>query len=116
MVSDWRHIVELITNLLNPLDPLESQCSVEHINTVIETCCFDWKVVGTRLVGEQTIEDIDREEQDEQRKRAEMFQIWVLMEGTKATYRVLIDVFEDIKNYQAAEAVRSLVPHRAEGR
>ena len=80
------------------------------------TCSFDWKVVGRRLVGEQAILDIDREEQGEQRKRDKMFQKWLEMEGTKATYRVLIDVFEEVKNHQAAEAVKALVPPIAEGR
>ena len=80
------------------------------------TCSFDWKVVGRRLVGEQAIVDIDREEQGEQRKRDKMFQKWLEMEGTKATYRVLIDVFEEVKNHQAAEAVKALVPPIAEGR
>ena len=67
-------------------------------------------------MGEQAIEDIDKEEQSEQRKRDKMFQKWQEIEGSGATYRVLIGVFEDVKNHQAAEAVRSLVPSIAEGR
>ena len=86
------------------------------MNKVAVTCSFDWKVVGTRLVGEQTIKDIDREEQGEQRKRDKMFHKWREQEGSKATYRVLIDVFGEVKNRQAAEAVMSLVPSIAEGR
>ena len=86
------------------------------MNTVAVTSSFDWKVVGIRLVGEQAIEDIDREEQGEQRKRDKMFQKWLEMEGSKATYRVLIGVLEEVKNHQAAEAVRSLVPPIAQGR
>ena len=96
--------------LFIPLDPLDSLCSVEHMNTVAVTCSFDWKVVGRRLVGDQAIEDIDKEEQSEQRKRDKMFQKWLEMEGSKATYRVLIGVFEEVKNHQAAETVRSLLP------
>ena len=72
--------------------------------------------MGRRLVGEQTIRDIDREEQSEQRKRDKMFQRWLEMEGSKATYRVLIGVFEEVRNHQAAEAVKALVPPIAEGR
>ena len=106
----------LITNLLTPLDPLDSQCSVEHMNKVALSFNFDWKVVGRRLVGEQAIEDIDREEQGEQRKRDKMFLKWLEQEGTKATYRVLIGVFEEVNYHQTAEAVRSLVPPIAEGR
>ena len=80
------------------------------------TCNFDWRVVGRRLVGELAIKDIDREEQGEQRKRDKMFQKWLEMEGSKATYRVLIGVFEEINNHQAAETVKALVPPIAEGR
>ena len=85
------------------------------MNTVAATCVSDWKVVGRRLVGEQAIVDIDRDEQGEQRKRDRMFQKWLEMEGSKATYRVLISVFEEVKNFQAAEAVKALVPLIAEG-
>ena len=67
-------------------------------------------------MGEQAIVDIDREEQGEQRKRDKMFQRWLEMKGSKATYRVLIGVFEEINNHQAAEAVKALVPPMAEGR
>ena len=80
------------------------------------TCSFDWKVMGTRLVGEQAIKDIDREEQSEQRKRDKMFHKWLEMKGSEATYRVLIGVFGEVKNRQAAEAVMSLVPPIAQGR
>ena len=101
----------MITNLLTRLDsdPLDLQCSDEHMNKVAATCDFDWKVVGRRLVGEQAIVDIDREEQGEQRKRDKMFQKWREQEGSKATYRVLIGVFEEVKNHRAAEAVKTLV-------
>ena len=105
----------MITNLLTPLDPLDLQCRDEHMNKIAVDCAFDWKVVGRRLVG-NSVEDIDREEKDEQRKRDMMFQKWREMEGPKATYRVLIGVFEQVKNYQAAEAVKALVPPIAEGR
>ena len=89
--------------------PLDSQCSVEHMNTVAAKCNFDWRAVGIRLIGSQAIEDINREEQGEQRKRDKVFQKWLEMEGSKATYRTLICVFDDIKNHQAAEAVKALV-------
>ena len=38
------------------------------------------------------------------------------MKGSEATYRVLIGVFGEVKNRQAAEAVMSLVPPIAQGR
>ena len=97
-------------NLSFMSDPLDSQCSFEHMNTVASKCNFDWKVVGRRLVGEQAIVDIDQEEQSEQRKRDRMFQKWLEMEGSKATYKVLIDIIINVQIHQAAEAVKALVP------
>ena len=85
------------------------------MNKVAVTCSFDWKVVGRRLVGEQAIIDIDREEQGEQIRRDKMFLKWLEQEGTKATYRVLIGVLEEVNYHQAAEAVKALVPPITEG-
>ena len=105
----------MITNLLTPLDtnPLDLQCRNEHMNKIAVTCDFDWKGVGRRLVGKY-VDDIDRDELGEQRKRDKMFQKWLEMEESKVIYRMLI--FEQEKNHQAAEAVKALVPPIAEGR
>ena len=67
-------------------------------------------------MGEQAIIDIDREEQGEQIRRDKIFLKWLEQEGTKATYRVLIGVLEEVNYHQAAEAVKALVPPIAEGR
>ena len=109
-------LIAIIYKLLTLLDPLDLQCSVEHMNEVALSCSFDWKVVGRRLLGEQAIEDIDREEDNEQRKRDKMFVKWREQEGSKVTYRVLIGVFEEVGNRQAAEVVTALLPPIAKGR
>ena len=96
-----------MTNLLSSLDPLDLQCSEEHIYE-ISTLSIEWKMLGKRLIGLQTTEDIDREEHSEQNKRDKMLEKWLEMKGSKATYRVLIEALQRIKNVQAAEAVQKL--------
>ena len=97
-----------MTNVVSSLDPLDFKCSEEHIYE-ISTFSFDWKMLGKRLIGFQTTEDIDREEHSEQNKRDKMMEKWLQMKGCKATYRVLIEALQRIKNVQAAEAVQKLV-------
>ena len=75
----------------------------------IATFAFDWEVVGKRLVGAQATKDIKRDEDSEQNRRDKMLEKWVEMKGSKATYRVLIEVLKGVQNAQAAEAVQELV-------
>ena len=74
----------------------------------IATFSFDWKTVGKRLIGSQTVEDIDREERSEQNKRDKMFEMWLKMKGSEATYRVLFCVLKDVQNTLVAEEVQKL--------
>ena len=56
------------------IDPLDQPCDDEHLLKIAATVCFHWKVIGRRLVGVKTVQDIDREaEQCEQEKRDQMF-------------------------------------------
>lgn len=74
-------------------------------------------MVGKRLIGPQVIKEIDHEEHSEQNKRDRMFEKWLEMKGSEATYRVLIEVLKEIQNAQAAEAVQKLAsPIAIEGR
>ena len=63
----------------------------------------------------QTFADIDREDKSEEVKRDKMFEKWKEMKGSRATYRALMEVFEDVGNHQAAEMVKELVSSIAEG-
>ena len=67
--------------------------------------------MGRRLLVDrpQTIEDIDCEEKCEKVKRDNMFLKWKEMKGSRATYRALMEVFEEVGNHQAAEMVKELV-------
>ena len=70
---------------------------------------FDWKSVGKRLLDDQSIDDIDREEHNEQNKREKMLLKWLQQEGSRATYSCLMEVLEVLKLKDTAEAVTRLV-------
>ena len=61
-----------------------------------------------RLIGIQAINDINIEEQSEQNKRDKMLEKWLEIKGSKATFRALIEAFNDIDNIRAAEEVQKL--------
>ena len=93
--------------VLSSLDPLDVQCSEDHIHE-ISKFSMNWKMLGKRLIGVQTTEDIDREEHIEQNKRDKMLEKWLEMNGSKATYKALINALQRIENVKAAEAVQRL--------
>ena len=71
---------------------------------------FDWKSVGKCLLDDQSIiDDIDREEHNEQNKREKMLLKWLHQEGSRATYSCLMEVLEVLKLKDTAEAVTRLV-------
>ncbi|KAL5477471.1 hypothetical protein EMCRGX_G024272 [Ephydatia muelleri] len=90
-------------------DPLDSQCDEEHLLKISAAVTFNWKVIGRRLVGIKAVQDIDREDQCKQEKRDQMLEKWIELKGSEATYRGLIEVFEEVKDYHAADAVKELV-------
>ena len=77
------------------------------MNTISAKSTFKWKEIGVLLVGNQSVEEIDQDNKVE-RKENRMLIKWLEMEGTKATYRNLIGVFETTNNLQAAEDVKAL--------
>ena len=70
---------------------------------------FDWKRVGRRLIGDQCVRDIDREEHDEQDRRDRMLSTWLQQAGSRATYSCLVKVLVDVGNKLTAEMVTRLV-------
>ena len=87
--------------------------------TIAATCPFDWRLVGNRLLRDrpQIVEDIDREKNhSEEVKRDKMFSKWNELKGSHATYRALMEVFDEVGNRQAAEMVKKLVSTLDKGR
>ena len=84
------------------------KCTPEHLYD-ITLLDFDWKVVGKRLLGAKCINDIDKEEATEQRKRDRLMEKWSEIKGSHATYRAILTVFDKLLDRRAAEAVKALV-------
>ena len=70
---------------------------------------FDWKRVGRRLIGDQCVRDIDREEHDEPNRRDRMLLTWLQQAGSKATCSRLVRVLDETGNRLTAERVTNLV-------
>ena len=70
---------------------------------------FEWKRVGRRLIGDQCVRDIDREERDEQNRRDRMLSTWLQQAGSRATYSCLVKVLEEVGYKETAENVTRLV-------
>ena len=61
------------------------------------------------LTSRQDVTDIDREEHGEQNKRNRMLSLWHQQQGSRATYRHLVEVIEELGNVKTAEDVKKLM-------
>ena len=96
------------------LDPLDCQCSLEHIYK-IASLDYNLKAVAKRLIGpQQALNIIDQEELSEQDKRDEVFEMWLKVKGSNATYKELVALFQALKCTETAKAVRMLVTSNAQ--
>ena len=87
---------------------MDAECSSDVIlNVALHP--FDWRTLGRRLISPMCVSDIDREEHDEQNKRERMLLTWLQQEGSKATYRCLVEALERLGNKATAEKVTRLV-------
>ena len=83
---------------------MDTVCS-EKCLLKIASLQFDWKILGRRLLNtEQDVQDIDRDEKDEQHKRDKVLLKWKDQQPG-ATYRKLTDIFRELKNEKAANRV-----------
>ena len=73
-------------------------------------------MVGKRLVDSQDVDDIEREGHSEQEMRDKLFEVWKRRRGSRATYRVVMKAFNDVKNQQAAEILKDLLSSIPQGR
>ena len=87
---------------------MDTTCSDECL-LKIALLQFDWKVLGRRLLNSvQNVEDIDREEKEEQHKREKMLLKWKEQKGSGATYRKLTDTLMELGNKHTAESIEQL--------
>ena len=87
---------------------MDTKCN-RDIVLKIALLSFDWKSIGKRLLDDQRVDDIDREEHGEQNKREKMLTTWLQRDGCKATYRRLVEILKELKLNKTAEAVFELV-------
>ena len=89
---------------------MDAQCSRDLILEIAQLS-FDWRSVGSHLIGAQHVSDIDREEHDEKNRsgRMRMLSTWLQQEGSKATYRHLVEALKKLENKVAVEEVTRLV-------
>ncbi|KAL5516818.1 hypothetical protein EMCRGX_G002238 [Ephydatia muelleri] len=87
---------------------LNTECSEKDIYTIAEYD-FDWKVVGRRLIGEQKVNDIEREGSNEKDKRDKMLLEWRKAKSHDATYQALVNVLRSIENITTANRVEELM-------
>eukprot|EP00731_Ephydatia_muelleri_P005953 Em0003g201a len=90
---------------------LDAVCSNDEILKIAQLP-FDWRRVGQRLIGDQCVADIESEEHDE-KKRKWILLTWLKLEGSRATYKHLVEVLEGLGYKETAEEVTRLV--RREG-
>ncbi|KAL5508890.1 hypothetical protein EMCRGX_G004152 [Ephydatia muelleri] len=99
-------------------DPLNALCKNETIFEMSHVP-FDWKSVGIHLLGTESFWKIDQEllgALNEQEKKISILHMWLEKAQAKATYRVLVELFESMRNTAAANAVRKLATlHSADG-
>ena len=86
---------------------LNMECSEEDLLT-IAGYDFRWKRVGRRLLCDQKVNDIDREESGEGDRREKMLLEWKKTKTHDATYQALVKVLRDMGNNATADRVEEL--------
>ena len=83
---------------------LDTECHSDVILTIAQLS-FDWRRVGQHLIGNHCITDIQREEYDDQKRKERMLLTWLEQEGSKATYRHLVEVLRELRYHAIADEV-----------
>eukprot|EP00731_Ephydatia_muelleri_P002687 Em0001g2687a len=82
-------------------------CNDEDICT-IAGYQFDWRLVGRRLLCDQSVRDINIEGGSEREKKNKMLIEWKRTKSRDATYQALVKVLRAIENNAAADRVEEL--------
>ena len=91
-------------------ESLDLQVTDKHLDEIARTSCRQWKSLSTCLgVPSIVVDDIDARQVSEEEKRRNFFFKWKSIEGSKATYRRLIEGLVEIKSQEDAESVCKLL-------
>ena len=86
-------------------EKLNESISDEHLRE-IAILLTSWRKVATHLeLGENDLDDVEREEKDEQMKKLKALQKWKRKIGFKATYRKLVEVLLSLAMADVAEKI-----------
>ena len=88
-------------------DELSKPCN-NSIITSLADCFSQWRVIS--LLSELDINDIDRNKPTEEEKRIAALRKWRDMNGSEATYKVLVDaLLSSGERYQAENLCRKIL-------
>ena len=90
-------------------EELNKSISDDHLRA-IAIFLTSWRKVATYLkLSENDLDDVEREEKDEQDKRLKVLQKWKGKFGYKATYKKLVEVLLQLARADIAEKVLHLL-------
>ena len=100
---------ELLEEVGLHCEKLNNSISDDHLRA-IAIFLTSWRKVATYLgLSENDLDDVEREEKDEQDKRVKALQKWKGKFGFKATYRMLVEVLLQLAKADIAEKVLLLL-------
>ena len=86
-------------------EKLNESISDDHLRE-IAILLTSWRTVATHLeLSESELDDVEREEKDEQMKKLKALQKWKRKIGFKATYRKLVEVLLSLAMADVAEKI-----------
>ena len=86
-------------------EKLNESISDDHLHE-IAILLTSWRTVATHLeLSESDLDDVEREEKDEQMKKLKALQKWKRNIGFKATYRKLVEVLLSLAMADVAEKI-----------
>ena len=86
-------------------EKLNESISDDHLRE-IAILLISWRTVATHLeLSESDLDDVEREEKDEQMKKLKALQKWKRKIGFKATYRKLVEVLLSLAMADVAEKI-----------
>ena len=96
---------ELLKEVSVHPEKLNESISDDHLRE-IAILLTSWRTVATHLeLSESELDDVEREEKDEQMKKLKALQKWKRKIGFKATYRKLVEVLLSLAMADVAEKI-----------
>ena len=96
-------------------ESLNLQVSDRHLDEIARSSCRQWKSLLTRLgVPRIVVDDIDARQVGEDKKRRSCFFEWKAQQGSRATYRRLVEGLLEINCQEDAESVCKILEEESD--